>query len=116
MYRLMFGNRWFALGFVMMTLLSVYAIVGSDDEGGVLTRAQSAIKEQRAAIEEFEQNELSPPPTRNLQSEEATFLSDEELIDQAEGDDTSGFDPSPPEARESEAVGVVQIVPPGDES
>lgn len=115
MYRLMFGNRWFALGFVMMTLLGVYAIVGSDDEGGVLTRAQSAIEEQRAAIDEFEQTELAPPPTRDRQAEEATFLSDEELINQAQGDDTSGFDPSPPEAREIEAVDVVQIVT-GDES
>jgi len=115
MYRLMFGNRWFALGFVMVTLLSVYAIVGSDDEAGVLTRAQSAIEEQRAAIDEFEQTELAPPPMHDPQADETTFLSDEELIDPAEGDDTSGFDPSPPEARESEAVDVVQIVT-GDES
>lgn len=115
MYRLMFGNRWFALGFVMMTLLSVYAIVGSGDEGGVLTRAQSAIEEQRAAIEEFEQTELSPPPARDQQAQEASFLNDEELIDQAEGDDTTGFDPSPPETREDSSAGEAQIVPTAEE-
>lgn len=100
MYRLMFGNRWFAIGFVVMTLLSVYAIVGSGEDGGVLTQAQTAIEEQRAAVEEFERTELSPPSTAEPQAEETSFLSDEELIDPAEGDDTSGFDPSPPEADE----------------
>jgi hypothetical protein len=110
---MMFGNRWLALGFVMMTLLSVYAIVGSDEEGGVLTRAQNAIEEQRAAIEGFEDAELSQPARE--QAEETSFLSDEELIDPAEGDDTSGFDPSPPDARENTPADVVQIVPPGDE-
>lgn len=115
MYRLMFGNRWVALGFVMMTLLSVYAMVGSDEEGGVLTQAQSAIEEQRAALEEFEATE-TVPPVQEVHEANATFLSDEELIDQAQGDDTSGFDPSPPEARDSEAVGEITEGTPAGET
>ncbi len=105
----MFRNRWLALGFVVMTLLGVYGIVGSDEEGGVLTQAQTAIEEQRAAIEEVEETELVPPPQEQV--EETAFLSDDELIDQAEGDDTSGFDPSPPETRES-AVSTDQTAAP----
>ena len=96
MYRVVFRSRWLALAFVAMTLLSVYTIVGSAEEEGVLTRAQSAIEEQRAAVEKFEEPNHSPATVEPL-PEDTVFLSDEELIDDTQGIDPSGYDPNPPE-------------------
>jgi len=91
MYQFLFKNRWIALGFAALTLISVYIFVSSSENGGmpglgngVVADATGQVEEQIAVIE------APPEAVMEDSAYDEAYLSDEELID-----DARGFDPSP---------------------
>jgi hypothetical protein len=90
MHRILFKNRFYALVFVAITLFSVRILVGTDNERGALEKATeqfTADKPVAAATPERARPASQPVAT--------IFASDEELIDDAEGLDPSGWSSEP---------------------
>jgi hypothetical protein len=99
MSQILFKNRWFAAIFAGMTLLSVAVFVSEGGQGDALTDMADELHEQR---ESAEQPNETTEPAESSQPEAAPteFLSDEELIDDGSGMDSSGDQTEP----DSEAV------------
>mgnify|MGYP001040076445 CR=1 FL=1 len=95
MYQFLFKSRWIALGFVALTLLSVYLLVGGREDG-VLSQAADHLASQQGA-NAGRIAELEAPPESGDDDSDAVYMDDEELIDEADG-----FDPTPQEARVGE--------------
>lgn len=57
MFSLLFRNRWFALGWVALTLLSASLFVGKDGGADMIARSTERIEEQRRALS------AAPPPS-----------------------------------------------------
>lgn len=87
----MFRNRWGALFFAVMTAAGAAALVGGEQEQGVLLDAAEDIQQQKAAMEATMAG-VSAPPAAITTSGEVEFIYDEDLID-----DAAGFDPTPAE-------------------
>src|SRR3990167_7587894 len=98
MYQFLFKNRWIAIAFVVMTLVSVRAIVGGEGEDSLLSRTQKDLAAQRAGIKSAMADLDVDPESIAAQQVAAPvstdpiigFTPDEELVDNA-----SGFDPTP---------------------
>jgi hypothetical protein len=88
----MFRNRWFALLFVCLTLAGVTKLVGTDKEQGTLQQAAGQVVAQKAQAERLTTS-TQDIPAEDGSAEEIPLASDEELIDEALGED-----PTPPEA------------------
>ena len=101
----MFRNRWGALFFVAMTALGGAALVGGEDDRGVLLNAAEDLQRQQAAMNAA-MGETTAPPVAIPTAEAIEFTSDEELID-----DAAGIDPTPIE----EGLPLAAEVVPQDE-
>lgn len=106
----MFRNRWGALLFVGLTLAGVTALVGTEKDSGALQQAALEIERQRSEAEKFTED----PPTRRTPDAadvEANFISDEELIDPATGEDPTPVDPTAPVLSEDgETIPVDEVI------
>lgn len=90
MYKFLFKNRLAAVAFVLITLVSVKVLIGSEGEESLLSRTQDDLMTQRAGMQDAIDNIST---AQEPQPEFETFeelMPDEELID-----DTAGFDPTP---------------------
>ena len=84
----------------MLTLISVYSLVGTDDSESILARTKGELASQRASLHHIEQDQApavreGDAVTRASRFEDDApptdeFVDDEDLID-----DASGFDPTP---------------------
>jgi hypothetical protein len=92
MYKFLFKNRLAAVAFVLITMVSVKVLIGSEGEESVLSRTQDDLMTQRdgmqAAIDNISMAQEPEPQFDEGPIEE--IMPDEELID-----DTAGFDPTP---------------------
>lgn len=90
-YQILFRNRWIALAFVAFTLISVYTLVGSEDDSSLLGSMSGETEEaqqQLATVEAPPQPDIPVDP--GFEEFPDDVLSDEELIDPA-----TGIDPTP---------------------
>jgi hypothetical protein len=101
----LFRNRWLALAFVGLVLIGAMTLVGSEGDEGLLDRFMRGTEPEGEVVEnlggprETPSSELlvtSSQTTETVVSEPAdapvaigSFASDEELIDDAEGFDTT---------------------------
>lgn len=85
----MFRNRWGALLFVVASALGAAALVGGEDDRGVLLNAAEDLQRQQAAMDAA-MGGAAQPPVAIPANDVVEFTSDEELID-----DASGVDPTP---------------------
>ena len=94
MYKFLFKNRWIALAFVVITMVSVKTLVGSEGENGMISRTQGDLlaqrEEMRAAMSDLATAPATTQAAPGTSSSMMGFTPDEDLID-----DTSGFDPTP---------------------
>jgi|GEM_PF-753808 len=107
----MFRNRWGALLFVGLTLAGVTTLVGTDKNNGALQQAALEIERQKAQAAKFAK-EPGGSKTPEDEDAEANFISDEELIDPATGENPTPVDPTSPmlsEAGETEPVEVIIV-------
>ena len=91
MSQILFKNRWFALIFAGLTLLSVALFVDKNGQGAALTDMASDLRSQRDSLEKPGDPvpvvlEESPQPA----AQRVEFVPDEELVDEADGMDNSG--------------------------
>jgi len=94
MNQFIFKSRWIAIAFTVLTLFSVYTLVGDEDDG-LLGTVQGGVIEQRdEAAAQLAQvgsvSESAPPPAPPEMMDDTEFVDDAELLD-----DASGIDPSP---------------------
>ena len=108
----LFKNRWIALAFVVFTLLTVYTLVGTEDDASVLAGIAAQQQQDQAELAAVE-----APPQPDYQADqgladyaEDAYLSDEELIDPA-----TGIDPTPMDGAEG-AVTDPEAQDKGDEA
>lgn len=101
MYQFLFRNKWAALAFVILTLVSVQVLVGREGEKSVISRTQDQLIEQRQHMRQSIDDLGNDPAASGVvppgagsatatQDAEVGFGDDEELID-----DAAGFDPTP---------------------
>lgn len=102
MYRYLFANRWIALLFVVATAAGAVTLVGSEGEDGVIDQATQQITQQRSDFEEVKRDLAEPDkpglpgdPAGRDEQERKGFFADTDLLDDAEGLDVAGFDPTP---------------------
>lgn len=86
----MFRNRWFALLFVAITLAGVTKLVGTDKEHGTLQQAAGQIAAQRTQAEQMTAAPQATPA--DSPADEVPYADDDELIDQAVGEDPTPVD------------------------
>ena len=91
MNQFIFKSRWIAVAFATLTLFSVYAFVGGEEDGGLFGGIRGDIVDQRdqtaeqlAAIETVQPVAEAAPPEMMVEEE---FVDDTELIDSASGED-----------------------------
>ena len=97
MSQILFKNRWFAAIFAGMMLLSVVVFMGEGGQGDALTDMADELHERREAMEQ--PNETTEPAEPSQPEATPTeFLSDEELIDNGSGMDSSGDESGDSEA------------------
>jgi hypothetical protein len=106
MYQLLFKNRFNTLVFVAIMLFSVRILVGTPDDSGAIDNATAKFGET--------QPQAKPAPVREVvhaepETEVAEFTPDEELIDDASGDDVSGWS-AEPDVDGGESFGVSEII------
>jgi len=96
-YQFLFKNRWIALAFVGFTLLSVYTLVGTEDDASVLG-AMTGIAAQpdqnpaeMSIVEQPQQPEYLADDGMADFADDA-YVGDEELIDPATGTDPTPMD------------------------
>ena len=91
MYESLFRNKWAALAFVVLVLAGVQYFVGREGEDGTLAQATDELADQSGEPGEAVSDAGSPPDMGGFyDGTDVEFMSDEELIDTAEG-----FDPTP---------------------
>ena len=99
MYQWLFRNKWVAIAFVILTLVSVQALVGHEGDDSVISRTQSQVIQQRQRMQDqadsLATDPASVPPPEVIRdrppvADETGWVDDDELIDDAEG-----FDPTP---------------------
>lgn len=89
----LFRNRWLALAFVGLVLAGAMALVGSENEEGLLDRFMREGGREAEVVERLDSEREGPSPELLATSPEtaaaaepfASFASDEELIDDARG-------------------------------
>ena len=91
MHQLLFKNRFNALVFVAIILFSVRILVGTPNDSGAIEDATAKLGDK---------SETSPAPAREVvraapEPMATEFTSDEDLIDEASGDDASGWSAEP---------------------
>lgn len=89
----MFKSSKGALLFVIVTLLGVATLIGSEDNEGALLKAASDIEKQRSMMNEdreFARSSSAPVGFASENPGDLEFTPEEELID-----DATGFDPTP---------------------
>ncbi len=87
----MFRNRWGALFFVGLTLAGVTTLVGTDKEDGALQQATDQIALQKAQADQLMAGPGAMMET-GTPSAAAVLVPEEELIDQALGEDPTPID------------------------
>ncbi len=97
MNRFHFKGRWLALGFVAITLIGAYGLIGREGDSSVLTRMQGDLAGQEQPRDRPIADAESPPPDQpkiaDYQPDDSVgFTPEEELMD-----DAAGFDPTPVE-------------------
>lgn len=104
----MFRNRWLALLFVGLVLAGTTRIVGTGEGDGALAEATQDLAQQRKRVEALSSG------TRPEAAEDEVvieFTPDEDLIDDAVGDDPSPIDDFSAEAPlDPEVVTEVEVV------
>lgn len=113
MYRMIFEKRWAAIMFVSFMILSALSLVGTHDEAGALSDVQRQVTGQREAFEQTVAD-VDPPAAAPAEVTEETFADDEELVDQAEGDEVDPDGENPDNTAVSTET-VVELVEPGQE-
>ncbi|UIP07099.1 hypothetical protein LY632_01475 [Erythrobacter sp. SDW2] len=107
----MFQSKGGALVFVGLTLASVAALVGTEDEDGALTSATSQIEEQgeqfRSQADAAANPDPDPDPVMVEVENEGEFSSDADLVLDPIGFEPVGMEPSP-DANDSEVVEVIE--------
>ena len=106
MHQILFKNRFNALVFVAIILFSVRILVGTPDDSGAINSATAKFGES--------QPQAKPAPAREVVHADAApiaveFTPDEELIDEASGDDASGWS-AEPDFDEGESFEVSEII------
>ncbi len=86
----MFRNRWGALLFVGLTLASVTTLVGTEKNDGALQQAADQIAMQEAKARRLTVNPASTASTKPARA--IVVPTDEELIDDALGEDPTPVD------------------------
>lgn len=106
----MFRNRWFALLFVALTLAGVTRLVGTEEDHGALTEATDTLVAQKNAV-----HAMSGQGTATGEESDpiVEYISDEELIDPALGEDPTPVDETAPPAAEAVSPEDVVIVSQG---
>ena len=97
MYQLLFKNRLVALAFAAMIVLGVKTLIGTEDEGGVLTRKTAQIEANVQALQD-EGRRFQSRPERAvvIPAPAATvYAPDEALIEDAEGVEPEGIPVGP---------------------
>lgn len=110
----MFRNRWFALLFVALTLAGVTTLVGTEKHDGAIQRASHQIAQQRARSEELTSGSQPAAAVASSTPDVITFSDEEELIDEAVGEDPTPADagtPLDPEEIADEVVIVSREMP-----
>jgi hypothetical protein len=90
MNQFIFKSRWIAIAFAVLTLFSTYVVVsgfGGGAEADSTEGAQPAVAQADPAAAEQQ-----PPATFDDSEDEPEFVDDEELIDDAGGNDPSPDD------------------------
>ncbi len=106
----MFRNRWGALLFVGLTLAGVTTLVGTDKNNGALQQAALEIERQQAQAEKFAKDPGGAKAPQD-EDDEANFISDEELIDPATGEDPTPVDQTAPVlSEEGETIPVDEVI------
>ena len=83
----MFRNRWFALLFVAIVLAGVTRLVGTGNGDGAIDFAKQRLAEQKVEAERLTTDSKPTAPEAKM-----LFTPDEELIDQALGEDPTPID------------------------
>jgi hypothetical protein len=95
MYQFLFRNKWAALAFLILMLVSVRALVGRQDEDGVISHTKTELIAQRKQMQQ-QMGQLNAAPSKNANIPPPPdaggngYVDDNDLID-----DTKGFDPTP---------------------
>ena len=109
MYQFLFRNKWAAIAFVVLTLVSVQMLVGSEGEKSVISRTQDQLLDQRQHMQQTMDDLGNGPPLAeldagpdagpgtNAEGTDVGLADDKELID-----DAAGLDPSPVEEQPAE--------------
>ena len=87
----MFRNRWFALLFVATTLAGVTKLIGTDKDQGSLQQAAGQIAVQKAQAERMT-TDTQTSSNDSISAGEPPLADDEELIDDATGEDPTPVD------------------------
>lgn len=101
----MFRNPWLALLFVGMTLMSVAALIGTDDDKGTLVSAADTIGHQRDPADPAPRESSRPTaePKEQPAPTVTTFADEGDLIDSAEGSDPTPVDEPSADATPTDA-------------
>jgi hypothetical protein len=96
----MFRKPWLALLFVGMTLMSVAALVGTEqDKGTLASAAESASGPHSDVAPTAPSHFVAAPAAEEPAPDTTAFADDEELIDGAEG-----TDPTPPDDQSADTA------------
>ena len=90
MNQFIFKSRWIAIAFATLTLFSVWALVGDENDGGLFGGVRDDLVEQRdETADQLSSISAEPPPTQAAPEMlvEEEFVDDSELIDGAMGED-----------------------------
>ncbi len=95
MYAFLFKNRYGALAFVGLTMIGAAALVGTDEDDGLIPQTAASIEQQKADFDASAQELATNGRDRPLIMADPALADiplapDEALIDEAEG-----FDPTP---------------------
>ena len=105
MYQFLFRNKWAALAFVILMLVSVRALIGPEGGDGTIPNTQAELIAQRKQMQQ-QMNQLNAEPSKQAgisaspDAAERDYTDDSDLIDDAQGYDPtpqidSPMDPSP---------------------
>lgn len=100
MYSFLFRNKWGALAFVVLMMISAATLVGTEEHDGVIAKTAEQITQQRDDFAEkvdamSSKKSASKPTIVAAEPKPIEFTADDDLIDTAQGFDAQGFDPTP---------------------
>lgn len=94
MYRKLFTNYRFALGFAAATIVSALLFVGSQDHDSTLDTANATEQQETVASENDVVEQPAESQAESQSEEPVEFLSDDELVEEPTGDGESATENS----------------------